>query len=261
MFGQLRSAQPSYNVQLAVDAELQIIVDSEAVATPTDTGQLAPGAARVAEVLEVRPTAGSTEELAITLLADAGYSSAKDALACERLGLAPVFPVTRTVNPHGDFFDRTAFRWDPDKDRLICPAGKDLKPNPTPDRGAVVYTAKKTDCRVCPLKPRCTKAAARHVTRLLDEAALERVSARLKAAPDLMDKRAQSVEPAFATLKRWMPTTCPRGRPVPAPRQGQGDHRDQAFDLGLQPQTPHHHPRQCQAPRSPRLRASGRPVR
>lgn len=80
LFGQLRSAQPSYNVQLSVDADLQVIVDSEAVATPTDTGQLAPGAERVAEVLQVAaPEDGN--ELSVTLLADAGYSSVRDAVA------------------------------------------------------------------------------------------------------------------------------------------------------------------------------------
>jgi transposase len=203
VFGQQGSWQPSYNVQLSVDAEAQIVLDAEAVANPSDSGQLAPGAARVAAVLQVAPR-GDGGEPAVKLLADAGYSSATDAVTCERLGLAPVFPVTRTVNPHGAYFDRTAFAYDADNDRLICPAGKELKPQATPQDGAIVYAARKTDCRACPLKPQCTKAEARHVTRLIDEAALERVSARLKAAPELMDKRAQSVEPAFATLKRWM---------------------------------------------------------
>jgi hypothetical protein len=195
VFGQQGSWQPSYNVQLSVDAEAQIVLDAEAVANPSDSGQLAPGAARVAAVLQVAPR-GDGGEPAVKLLADAGYSSATDAVTCERLGLAPVFPVTRTVNPHGAYFDRTAFAYDADNDRLICPAGKELKPQATPQDGAIVYAARKTDCRACPLKPQCTKAEARHVTRLIDEAALERVSARLKAAPELMDKRAQSVEPA-----------------------------------------------------------------
>jgi hypothetical protein len=66
------------------------------------------------------------------------------------------------------------------------------------------YTAKRTDCRACPLEPQCTKAAARHVTRLLDDAALGRVSTHLAAAPELMQQRAQTVEPAFATRERWM---------------------------------------------------------
>jgi transposase len=203
VFGQLRSAQPSYNVQLSVDAEAQVVLDVEAVATPTDTGQLAPGAERVAAVLQLTPP-GDGGEAAVKILADAGYSSAKDAVACERLGLAPVFPVTRTVNPHGAFLDRSLFTYDPERDRLICPAGKALKPLAKPHDGAVIYEARKADCRVCQTKPQCTKAAARRVTRLIDEAALERVSARLAAEPELMAKRAQSVEPAFATLKRWM---------------------------------------------------------
>ncbi|MDV7396197.1 hypothetical protein RZS08_32690, partial [Arthrospira platensis SPKY1] len=56
--------------------------------------------------------------------------------------------------PHGQpaqaFFDRTAFAHDADNDRLICPAGKELKPQATPHDGAVVYAASKADCRVCP---------------------------------------------------------------------------------------------------------------
>ena len=42
------------------------------------------------------------------------------------------------------------------------------------------------------------------ILRLINEPALDRVAERLKAAPELMAKRAQSVEPAFGTLKRWL---------------------------------------------------------
>lgn len=207
IFGQLRSAQPSYNVQLSVDVAAQVVIDAEAVATPTDTGQLAPSAARVAAVLEVRPSLEvrrSGAEPAVTILADAGYSSANDAVACERLGLAPVFPVTRTFNPHGRYFNRTDFAYDAGRDRMICPAGKALKPLPKRQEGAIVHQAGKADCGTCAIKPRCTTAKVRKVHRLINEAALDRVNARLKADPSRMPQRAQSVEPAFATLKRWM---------------------------------------------------------
>ncbi len=204
IFGQVRSRQPSYNVQLVVDAATQVVIDAEAVATPTDTGQLAPGAARAAVVLGVRLPGAGEHPPAVTILADAGYSSANDAIACERLGLAPVFPVTRTVNPHGRYFNRTDFACDADKDRMICPAGKVLKPLPAPDRAAVRYRALKSDCGACHLEPRCTTAKARTVHRLINEAALDRVGARLAADPGFLAQRAQSVEPAFATLKRWM---------------------------------------------------------
>jgi hypothetical protein len=85
------------------------------------------------------------------------------------------------------------------------PAGKVLTPKPRPQDGAIVYTARKTDCGACALKPQCTRAEKRTVLRLINEPALERVAQRLKAEPTLMNKRAQSVEPAFGTLKRWLP--------------------------------------------------------
>ena len=95
VFGQQGSWQPSYNVQLAVDAEAQIIVDAEAVANPSDNGQLAPGAERVAAVLEIQPTAEDGDQPAVTLLADAGYSSAQDATVRGRGDPAPRTPQRR----------------------------------------------------------------------------------------------------------------------------------------------------------------------
>jgi transposase len=229
IFGQSDGRQPSYNVQLSVDVETQVIVDSEPVGNPSDSGQLAPTAERLAPILGVRPgaSATATETAAadaadddaakvpiatetpaatptVTLVADAGYSSANDAITCEKLGFVPIFSVLRTVNPHGKYFNRTDFKHDADRDVMICPAGKELKPLPKPENGAIRYKAGKADCGGCALKSRCTKAKKRTVLRLINEPALERVAERLKAAPELMAKRAQSVEPAFGTLKRWL---------------------------------------------------------
>jgi hypothetical protein len=82
------------------------------------------------------------------------------------------------------------------------PRRQALAPKPKPQDGAIVYTARKTDCGACPIKPQCTRAEKRTVLRLINEPALERVARRLKAEPTLVNKRAQSVEPAFGTLKR-----------------------------------------------------------
>jgi transposase len=202
IFGQLGSRQPSYNVQLVVDAATQLIISSEAVSTPTDTGQLLPTALRAAEMLGAEAHSLTLGHL--TVVADAGYSSAKDAAALEQTGIDPVFPVTRTVNPHGGYFDRTAFVWQPEQDRMVCPAGKPMKPSPRIHDGAIEYHARKADCGVCALKACCTKAERRMVTRLVHEDALERVSQRLAADPGLMQQRRQSVEPVFGTLKRWL---------------------------------------------------------
>jgi hypothetical protein len=207
IFGQADGRQPSYNVQLAVDLATQVVIDAEPIGNPSDSGQLAPTAERLAPLLGVRPpaaTAPPVQAPAIILVADAGYSSANDAIACEQLGFVPVFPVMRTVNPHGQLFNRTDFTHDAERDLMVCPAGKALAPKPKPQDGAIVYTARKTDCGACALKPQCTRAEKRTVLRLINEPALDRVARRLKADPTLMAKRAQSVEPAFGTLKRWL---------------------------------------------------------
>ena len=117
------------------------------------------------------------------LIADAGYSSANDAIACETLGFIPVFSALRTVNPHGRYFNRTDFEHDARRDLMLCPAGKALKPLPKPQDGAIAHTAKKADCGACELEARCTKAKKRTVLRLTDEPALDRAADRLKATP------------------------------------------------------------------------------
>ena len=87
---------------------------------------------------------------------------------------------------------------------MVCPAGKTLKPKPKPQDGAIADSARKTDCGACALKAHCTRSGKRTVLRLINEPALNRVALRLKVEPTLMNKRAQSVEPAFGTLKRWL---------------------------------------------------------
>ena len=129
------------------------------------------------------------------LIADAGYSSANDAIACEKLGFVPVFSALRTVILHGRYFNRTVFEHDAERGLMLCPAGKELKPRPEPQDGAIAHTAKKADCGACELEARCTKAKKRTVLRLTDEPALDRAADRLKATPR-PDGRARPIGPA-----------------------------------------------------------------
>ena len=56
-------------------------------------------------------------------------------------------------------------------------------------------------CRACPLRSRCTKDC-RGVSRLENEAALDRMAARLKARPEILDRRREIVEHPFGTIKQ-----------------------------------------------------------
>ena len=122
---------------------------------------------------------------ALTVVADAGYSNGADAAACERNGITPCVPANRAVNNQGNFFDRTAFAYDPQTDTFQCPAGRILvRKQILTKKRSVLYVAQ--DC------------SGRH----LYEDALERMNARVEADPSLMRQRRCAAEHPFGTIKR-----------------------------------------------------------
>lgn len=108
------SKPPSYNVQTAVDAATGLIVHHEVTTEPTDNRLLHPMA---------KATKDAVAANTLTVVADAGYSNGADAAACENDGITPCVPANRAVNNQGDFFDRTAFIYEPQTDSFRCPAG------------------------------------------------------------------------------------------------------------------------------------------
>ncbi len=186
---------PAYNVQTAVDAEHALIVTHQVTTAGNDSSRLQP----VAEA--VRVVLGNGAE-AINIIADTGYSNGEQAGICEASGLIPHIPAKRSGNSHGDgtLLDRTAFRYQPETDSFLCPAGQTLerKQLSRKDR-AVVYQGQPAVCGACALKPTCTLSSRRFVTRHLDEEALNRMHQR--ATPQVMRLRRSTVEHPFANLK------------------------------------------------------------
>ncbi|WP_245459442.1 MULTISPECIES: transposase [unclassified Rhizobium] len=56
----------------------------------------------------------------------------------------------------------------------------------------------------CALRPACTAKSYRGITRLENEAVLDRMADRLAAQPGILDRRRESVEHPFGTIKQWM---------------------------------------------------------
>ena len=65
----------------------------------------------------------------------------------------------------------------------------------------IVY-ANAAACRTCALKARCTDGASRNITRYENEAVLERMARRLAVRPDVLDRRRESVEHPFGSVKQ-----------------------------------------------------------
>jgi transposase len=185
---------PAYNVQTAVDAEHALIVAHAVTLDAADNRQLEP----MAEAARV----GVGSPALVNIVADAGYSNGEQAGRCEAAGLVPHVPANRAINNQGDgnFFDRSRFVYQPESDSFQCPAGKTLdRKQLHREKRSVYYQAQAADCGSCPLKPRCTAATQRILSRHMDDGALNRMHQR--ATPELMRLRRSTVEHPFGTLK------------------------------------------------------------
>jgi transposase len=188
------SFAPAYNVQTAVDTEHALIVTYAVTLEASDNRLLEPLAVAAREALD--------PDAPLNIVADAGYSNGEQASHLEAAGLLPHVPANRSINNQGGggLLDRSAFLYRPESDSFLCPQGKTLQRKQLYRRDrAVFYQAQPADCASCPLKPRCTKAAQRIVSRHLDEDVLNRMQQR--ATPAVMRLRRSTVEHPFGTLK------------------------------------------------------------
>ena len=92
--------------------------------------------------------------------------------------ITPHVPVwDKSARPDGSF-SRADFAFDRERNIYICPGGAELTSTGTIDQGHIVYyRANKNDCSTCSLKPKCTTAVVRKVTRDIDEDVRDRVRA------------------------------------------------------------------------------------
>jgi transposase len=186
-----------YNIQIAVDAKHKLIVEQAVTNQVVDMGLLKETAEPAREILGVET---------IDVVADRGYFKSEDIEACEKAGLTPYVPrPQRGASVRRGFFRKDEFRYDAERDAYVCPAGQLL----TPVRHGRLRDLKKIDygnpkaCRDCPLRPRCTNDV-RSVSRLENEDALDRMAERLKARPEILDRRREVVEHPFGSIKQWM---------------------------------------------------------
>jgi hypothetical protein len=67
-------------------------------------------------------------------------------------------------------FSKADFTFDRERNVYICPAGKELTHSGVIDQGRILpYRSSTRDCMRCDLKPRCTTATTRKVSRDIDE--------------------------------------------------------------------------------------------
>jgi hypothetical protein len=146
---------------------------------------------------------------AIEAVADRGYYSGEEIVACEQAGVTVYLPkpITSGLNVKGRF-GKQDFVYVVAEDVYRCPAGEQLTYHYTNEEdGKTLRRYWTTICQDCTLKSKCTTGKERRISRWKHEAVLEAVQARLDLNPAKMRLRRQTVEHPFGTIKSWMGST------------------------------------------------------
>jgi hypothetical protein len=142
----------SYNAQISADAAHGLIVGVAVTDAANDTAQLLPAVDRLEQRLNKRPQ---------QMVADRGYTTREN---IEKMARREIdFLGTMRYVPRGanlpNQLPPSAFLYQPERNRCVCPEGKVLHKQRQRKVGAGmiyhVYEARLEDCQTCARKPEC----------------------------------------------------------------------------------------------------------
>jgi transposase len=151
----------SYNAQISTDAAQGLIVGVTVSQEPDDSGQLLPAVDRLEQRLEKRPQ---------PMVADSGYSTRENIEKMARreidfLGTMRYENVPRGANLPNRL-PPSAFLYQPEKNRCVCPEGKILhsagRRKSGPGMIYHLYEARLEDCQSCARRPECCPGNKKH---------------------------------------------------------------------------------------------------
>ncbi len=192
---------PSYSITTATDTQSDIIINIQVNEKDSDAEALIP-------VIEGSiDTSGHKHGLH---LADLAFSSIDNLEVLEEQNIDALIPdrmmeaEQRGGLSKGEY-DRSKFKYDPDKNIYICPAGEQLKKSgeaTIKGRRYNMFTNRKA-CAVCESKAACTKMQARNIYRDQDEEVKERMREKfeIEENKELYKKRAHASESPYGHIK------------------------------------------------------------
>ena len=187
----------AYDANYLIDNKAGIIIDAEGTRA-NRTVEIAVTQTmmdRVSRRFDLRPQ---------RLAGDTAYGAVRLLKWLVDRNIAPHIPVwDKSVRPDGTF-SRADFVFDPARNIYTCPGGAELTSTGNIDQGHIVhYRASKNDCSICSLKPKCTTAVMRKVTRDLDEDVRDHVRTLANTQAFEQSRRERKKgEMRFAHLKR-----------------------------------------------------------
>ncbi len=145
-------------------------------------------------------------EESLEVVADRGYFSGEEILACDKAGITAYLPRPLTSSgPKNGLFSKRDFHFKADDNEYECPAGERLIWRfKAEEKGLTIHKYWSSNCPTCAIRDQCTTSKYRRVSRWEHEEFVDAMETRLDREPDRMRIRRQTVEHPFGTLKAWM---------------------------------------------------------
>lgn len=187
----------AYDANYLIDNKLGIIIDAEG----TRANRSDEIAVTETMIERVERRFGLAPQ---RLAGDTAYGAARLLKWLWDRGITPHVPVWDKSKQTGGRFTKEDFVFDRDRNVYICPAGAELTHSGIVDQGRILpYRASKNDCSICALRPQCTTAPARKVSRDIDEDVRDQVRALANTEAFQVSRRERKkVEMRFAHMKR-----------------------------------------------------------
>jgi hypothetical protein len=187
----------AYDVNYLIDNKTGIIVDAEGTRAnrAVEIAVTQTMVDRVCHRFDLRPQ---------RLAGDTVYGAVRLLKWLVDRKITPHVPVWDKSARHDGTFSRAEFVFDRERNIFVCPGGAALTSTGAIDQGHIVYyRANKNDCSVCSLKPKCTTAVVRKVTRDVDEDVRDHVRALANTEAFQQSRRERKkIEMRFAHMKR-----------------------------------------------------------
>jgi len=196
----------AYNAQIVVDSTFKFIVTTEVSSDNNDNGKLHKMATLTKKI---------TKNDKMTMIADAGYYSAKEIDKCQKDGIDVVvaIPNKEKQQEGRGYYLYSDFIYDKQSDSFTCPNQQILtKSNSiiTKDNGTkgYIYRAGSKTCKACLLRDKCIPktTAYKKVSRseYADTVTQYKEKMKTSTSKELIKKRGSMVEHPFGTIKRQL---------------------------------------------------------
>jgi hypothetical protein len=189
-------SEVAYNVQSTVDAKYKLPIDYD-VTNENDRNALAPMVERAVDIL------GHNK---FEVVFDKGYHNAEQLHKYHEMGIETHVAISApSSNAPDTSYNLNHFKYNTETDTYTCPAEQTMHTNGNwyLKRVYRVKQYKTKACKMCTLKPSCTKAVGQRIIERHEFAdSLERNRRVQEENPEIYKRRQAIVEHPFGTMKR-----------------------------------------------------------